>query len=91
FGLLNNLAQPEMRAVFCATVLFLANIGNLVVAPQLVGMLSDWFAPHHIANAASLRLAMLCLVPTGFWSAAHYFWSARDLRCDQERASGIQA
>ena len=91
FGLLNNLAQPEMRAVFCATVLFVANIGNLVVAPQLVGMLSDWFAPNHIANAASLRLAMLCLVPTGFWSAAHYFWSARDLRCDQERASGIQA
>ncbi len=91
FGLLNNLAQPKMRAIFCAATLFVANVGNLVVAPQLVGMLSDWFAPNHIANAASLRLAMLCLVPTGLWAAAHYFWSARDLRRDQERATGIQA
>jgi hypothetical protein len=91
FGLLNNLAQPKMRATFCAATLFVANVGNLVVAPQLVGMLSDWFAPNHIANAASLRLAMLWLVPTGLWAAAHYFWSARNLRRDQERATGIQA
>lgn len=90
FGLLNNLAQPRMRAMFCATTLFLANVCNLVIAPYGVGLLSDLFAAHHAGNAASLRLALLCLAPTGFWSAAHYFWAARDLARDQERASGAR-
>ena len=87
FGILNNLARPGMRAVYCATVLFTANIGNLVIAPQMVGVLSDLFAPHHIANAESLRLAMLCLVPTGFWAAWHYFLSARHIVDDERRAA----
>jgi hypothetical protein len=88
FGILNNLAQPRMRALFCATTLFLANVGNLVVAPQFVGVLSDWFAPGHVANAASLRLALLCLAPTGFWATAHYFWAIKNLAADQKRATG---
>ena len=89
FGLLLNLAEPRMRAVFCASVLFVANVGNLIVAPVGVGLLSDWFAPGHVANAESLRLAMLCLVPTGFWATFHYFWSARRIVADQERATGV--
>jgi MFS family permease len=89
FGLLNNLAQCRMRAMFCAMVLFLANLGNLVIAPPLIGALSDYFAPHHISNADSLRLAMLCLVPTGFWAAAHLYLAARDILKDQERARGF--
>jgi predicted MFS family arabinose efflux permease len=90
FGLLNNLAEPRMRALFCAALLFLANVANLVVAPQAVGILSDGFAPHHVANAASLRLALLCLAPTGFWAAFHFFWSARRVVQDQERATGVR-
>ena len=90
FGLLNNLAQPRMRAMFCASTLFVANVANLVIAPQLVGFLSDWFAPGHIANAASLRLALLCLAPMGFWATFHYFYSARNLAADQERATGVR-
>jgi MFS family permease len=86
FGLLNNLAQCRMRAMFCATTLFLANVGNLVIAPPLIGSLSDWFAVNHVTNAASLRLAMLCLVPTGLWATVHYFIAARDLDKDQLRA-----
>ncbi|MGH8137844.1 MAG: spinster family MFS transporter [Steroidobacteraceae bacterium] len=88
FGLINNLAQCRMRAMFCAMTLFVANVGNLVIAPQAVGMLSDWFAPNHIANAQSLRLALLCLVPTGLWATVHYFLAARDLSKDQARAIG---
>jgi MFS family permease len=87
FGILNNLARPGMRAVYCATVLFTANVGNLIIAPQMVGLLSDWFAPHHVASAESLRLAMLCLVPTGFWAAWHYFVSARHVLDDGRRAA----
>jgi predicted MFS family arabinose efflux permease len=90
FGMLNNLAQPRMRAVFCATTLFVANVGNLIIAPQFVGVLSDWFAPGHLANAESLRLALLCLAPTGFWATAHYFLAMRQLLADQERATGTR-
>ncbi len=90
FGILNNLAQPRMRAFFCAATLFVANVGNLIIAPQAVGMLSDWFAVGHATDAASLRLALLCLAPAGFWAAFHYFWSARNLRADQEHATGVR-
>jgi MFS family permease len=87
FGILNNLAQPKMRAMYCAVLLFLANVCNLVIAPQMVGFLSDWFAPHHVPDAQSLRLAMLCLVPTGFWAAWHYWLSARDVLEDERLAT----
>ncbi|MGH8304202.1 MAG: spinster family MFS transporter, partial [Steroidobacteraceae bacterium] len=59
FGLLNNLAQCRMRAMFCAMVLFLANLGNLVIAPPLIGYLNDRFALY-VSNTDALRLAMLC-------------------------------
>ena len=88
FGLVNNLAQCRMRAMFCATTLFVANVGNLVIAPQAVGFLSDWFAPNHIPDAESLRLALLCLVPTGLWASLHYFLAARDLVANCRRAAG---
>jgi len=90
FGLLLNLAEPRMRAVFCASTLFVANVGNLIVAPVGVGLLSDWFAPSHAAPGEALRLAMLCLVPTGFWATYHYFRSARRIVQDQERATGVK-
>jgi len=88
YGILNNLAPSRMRAQFCAATLLVANIGNLIIAPQLIGFLSDLFAPGHIANAASLRWALLCLAPTGFWSAFHYLWCSRTIIRDQARAVG---
>jgi MFS family permease len=91
FGLLNNLAQCRMRALFCAMTLFVANVGNLVIAPQAVGLLSDWFAPSSGPNAQSLRLALLCLVPTGLWATVHYFLAARNLMADQQRAIGAES
>jgi hypothetical protein len=78
-----------MRAIFCAATLFVANFGNLIVAPLAVGALADWFGPGHVENAESLRLAMLFLVPTGFWATFHYFWSVRGILADQERATGL--
>ncbi len=90
FGLLNNLCEPRMRAQFCAATLFIANVGNLIVAPQMVGFLSDAFAPGGVANGESLRLAMLCLVPTGAWATWHYFRSARNIIQDEERATGVK-
>ena len=89
FGLLLNLAEPRMRAVFCAATLFAANFLNLIVAPVGVGSIADWLGPGHVETPESLRIAMLCLVPTGLWATFHYFWSTRRIVADQERATGI--
>jgi MFS family permease len=91
FGLVNNLTRPAMRALTHATAIFIANVANLVVAPQLVGLLSDWAAPASGPTAGSLRFALLCLAPTGFLAAAHFFWAVRHLVRDQERATGLAA
>ena len=86
FGLLNNLAPCHMRAMFCAMVLFLANLGNLVITPNVIGALADWFLTYRLSEADALRLAMLCIVPTGLWATAHLYLAAQDILKDQERA-----
>jgi MFS family permease len=88
FGLLNNLAPCHMRNMFIAVSLLVANIYNLVVAPWVVGFLSDWYAGPQGSNAASLRFGLLCLAPTGFWAAYHLLMAARTIEADQARAIG---
>jgi len=73
-GLMQNLAPPRMRAMFTAWSLVVGNVFNLIIAPQGVGLLSDWFAGSRGADAGSLRLALLVLAPTGFWAAYHFAW-----------------
>lgn len=88
FGLLNNLACCHMRNMFIAISLLVANILNLIVAPWVVGALSDAFAGAHATDAASLRAALLCLAPTGFWAAWHLWMASRTIVDDQKRAIG---
>jgi MFS family permease len=87
-GLVQNLAPPRMRAMFIAISLVSANVLNLIVAPWLVGWLSDRFAGPGGADAASLRLALLILAPTGLWAAFHYWRAAKTIVADQKRAIG---
>ena len=49
-------AAADMRSMFTAWSLLVGNVFNLIVAPQGVGMLSDWFAGAAATDAASLRL-----------------------------------
>jgi len=86
FGLLNNLSPCHMRSMFIAVSLLVANVFNLIVAPKLVGELSDWFAGGHGTDAASLRMAMLILAPTGFWAAYHLYAASKTILADQKRA-----
>jgi MFS family permease len=88
FGLLNNLSPCHMRNMFIAISLLVANILNLIVAPWVVGFLSDYFAGPHGTDAASLRAALLCLAPTGFWAAYHLYMASRTIVADQKRAIG---
>ena len=86
-GLLQNVVPAHMRATTCAILLFLANVANLLLAPQLIGWLSDWFAASFGAGTESLRWALLLLAPTGFWAAWHLWTSGRTIRADAARAS----
>ncbi len=88
FALGQNLAPPKMRAMFSAIALLVANIFNLIIAPQGVGWLSDYFAGPAGPDAESLRHALLFLAPTGLWAAFHYFMAAKHIVADQKRAIG---
>ena len=87
-GLMQNLAPPRMRAMFTAWSLVVGNVFNLIIAPQIIGLLSDWFGGRGGADAASLRLALLVLAPTGFWAVYHFCMASRTIIADQERAVG---
>jgi len=80
FALVQNLCPPAMRAQGVAVLLFAANIANLILAPQLVGIASDLLASRF--GAESLRIALLPLAFTGFWAATHYWLCGRHLRDD---------
>jgi MFS family permease len=88
FGLLNNLSPCRMRNMLIAVSLLVANIFNLIVAPWVVGVLSDWFAGAHATDAASLRFALLVLAPTGIWAAYHLYLASKTIIADQKRAIG---
>ena len=86
-GLLQNVVPANMRATTCALLLFTANIANLILAPVLVGWLSDWFATSFHAGTDSLRWALLGLGVSGFWAAWHLWISGRTIAQDAARAS----
>src|SRR2546430_7371562 len=65
----------------------ISNFANLVLAPQIIGWLSDWFAASFGAGSESLRWALLLLAPTGFWAAWHLWTSGATIRADEARAS----
>ncbi len=77
-GVLQNVVPPHMRATTCAILIFAANVANLVIAPQVIGWLSDGFMLIAPSRAESLRYSLLLLAPTGFWAAWH-FWRAERL------------
>jgi predicted MFS family arabinose efflux permease len=87
-ALVLNLAPCNMRSIFTAWSVLVGNVFNLIVAPQGVGLLSDFFAAGHAGDAASLRLALLFLAPTGFWAVWHFVLADRTVVADQTRAIG---
>lgn len=87
-ALVLNLAPSNMRSTFTAWSVLVGNVFNLIVAPQVVGALSDGFAGPGGADAASLRLALLVLAPTGFWAAWHFYMADRTVEADMRRAVG---
>ncbi|HWW78502.1 MAG TPA: MFS transporter [Steroidobacteraceae bacterium] len=85
-ALVQNLAACHMRSVFAAWSGLCGNVFNLIIAPQVVGFLSDWYAGGHATDAASLRFGLLVLAPTGFWAAWHLYMTGRTVVEDQKTA-----
>jgi MFS family permease len=87
-GVLQNLVPAGMRAQACAILLFTANFANLVIAPQLIGLMSDWLGASTTLGRESLRWALLVTAPTGLWAAWHLWTCGRTIREDEARAVG---
>ena len=74
-----------MRGFVCAIFLFGANIANLALAPQLIGLASDLVAAHSAAPAESLRTVLTAATLTGFWAAYHFWAAGGRMDADLER------
>jgi len=81
FALVQNLVDVRMRALASSIVLFILNIIGMGFGPQLVGILSDLFAPAY--GQESLRMALLVLAFVNLWCAYHYYRAGQTLREDQ--------
>jgi MFS family permease len=86
-SLAQSLVHSRMRGITCAILLFGANIANLALAPQIIGMMSDAFLAHSSAGAQSLRWALIATTVTGLWAAYHFFAASRTLRQDLARTT----
>jgi len=77
FALTQSLVSVRMRALTSSIVLFVLNIIGMGLGPQLVGVLSDLFAPAY--GQESLRMALLVLGFVNVWCAWHYYLAAKSL------------
>jgi predicted MFS family arabinose efflux permease len=87
FSLIQNLSPAGARSQAIAIGLFIANIGNLILAPQGVGILSDLLAPEY--GRESLRLALLPVSCFGFWAAWHFWIAGRTIVTDMQNAGTL--
>ncbi|MEZ5559019.1 MAG: MFS transporter [Pseudomonadales bacterium] len=82
FALAQSLVSLRMRALASSIVLFVLNIIGMGFGPQLVGIMSDQFAPEY--GKESLRMSLLVLSFLNLWCAYHYYLSGRALPGDLE-------
>lgn len=87
-SLTQSLVLPRMRGLSCAIMLFGANVANLALAPQIIGILSDAFRLHSSAGPESLRSALIVTTFSGFWASYHFWAAGKHIRQDLERARG---
>jgi predicted MFS family arabinose efflux permease len=88
FALIQNLVPAQMRSKVVGVFLLLTNVGNLVIAPQLIGIGSDRLAPQF--GADSLRVALIPLSLVGFWAAFLYWRCGALLKTGLVRAGNLR-
>ncbi|MCE4058722.1 MFS transporter [Pandoraea sputorum] len=90
-SLAQNLAPPSMRGQVIGIIVFTTNVANLVIAPQLLGFLSDVVATKVAVPSESLRYVLAGTALTGFWAAWHFVLAARHVRRREDVASNGRA
>ncbi|MFL6633427.1 MAG: MFS transporter [Massilia sp.] len=70
FNLINNMAPTDIRATTVALFLLATSVGNFILAPMVIGYLSDLLVA---AGQESLRHAMAMFAPLGLAGALAYF------------------
>jgi len=85
FALIQSLVSLRMRALAASITLFVLNIIGMGFGPQIVGILSDVFAPAY--GKESLRMALLALCFINLWCALHYYLAGRTLKADLQSAA----
>ncbi|PYY69824.1 MFS transporter [Pseudomonas jessenii] len=88
-ALLQNLVKSSMRGKIVALMLFAANITNLVVAPLLIGFLSDTVSSYIPDHQNSLKYVLFGMAFTGFWAGYHYIKCTKYLRQDMIAAGAV--
>jgi len=74
----------RMRAMASAILLFVLNLIGLGLGPMVTGYVSDYLTPAF--GTDGLRYAMSITVMVNCWCALHYWWAARTIRADFDRA-----
>lgn len=82
YAVMQRLVPEHMRATVLAVVLLLVNLIGMGIGPQIVGILSDTFAP--ALGKESLRYAMLIMSSVAIASAAYFWIAARSVAGDLE-------
>jgi predicted MFS family arabinose efflux permease len=80
FALMQRLVADEMRATTIAVVMLLANLIGMGAGPQIVGILSDVFAP--MLGPDALRYSMLVMSLGSLWAALHFWLAGLSIRED---------
>ena len=86
--MVQNLVPAPMRSKVVGLFLLMTTVGNLVIAPQLVGMVSDLLAPRY--GADSLRVALLPVSLPGFWAALHFWKCSLGIKAGLIRAGNYR-
>ncbi len=81
-----SLVPPRMRGLTCGLLLFGANVANLVLAPQIIGIMSDILHDDFNTGIQSLRWALVLTTLTGFWATYHFWAASRNLTHNLTRA-----
>jgi len=90
FSLVQTLAPVRLRAMATAFFFLVLNLVALGFGPLWVGALSDFFAASH-GDVTGLRIALTTLSIFSLASALVFFWTAKKVPADWEKATGEAA
>lgn len=85
FAMVHGLVSLRMRAVASSILFLVINLIGLGLGPLITGIFSDIFTAQW-GTKEGIRWALVVVSLVNIWAAGHYFWTAKTLRQDLDRA-----